>query len=624
MKALRWSRPFPAARTLAAAVVTTVLSALILVHYHDRFWLPRDDGYYAHVAERVLDGEVLHRDIHAFHPGYVYFAGALAMRLFGRDFLSLRYPLVLLGLLQSLLIFALLRPRGAWLACAGATAATCLSFVQLPDPTPNWYCLFLFFALAWVLAQPASKPGRRDLVLGFILGLIALLRQPTGVFLGIGVLAFRLGENPAGEGGSGPSKEAPPRLARALLVLAFGALALYSASKPEPLALLLIALPPLALVMAAVVHTEHADRPTASLLLRLASGALVAAAPLVIYHLATHSLADWYHDAVVDALALAHAAYQQVPGYSMLIAGACSALVRPGPHTAPANALLLPLLVLAPGILGASVVWQRLRRRAQTPPQALHPLPFLAVFYSLVAMLLQQKTYLFYVAAPVVSGLLWLGASSRRKRRWAAASTLVFGAWALYYHAAQPLTRSFDQVIDGVRRPVVPATGIARASLWIDPRERDMYQQILAVIARDSAPQEAILALPANADLFFLSGRHNPLPYAYVSFAIRDRETLTTVRRKLAADPPALVFYVPSLPYNTSWSEQLMDDYRRSYERLDDIGFFEIYRRIKNRHAAARSPHRAVARCAVAHAGTLLPPAGAGPGRAVPRAAGGA
>ena len=80
---------------------------MILWHFHDRFWYPSDEGIYANQAERIASGETLNVDVQDLHPGYGTFINAAALRLFGANFLSLRYPLVAAALLQSWLAFFL-------------------------------------------------------------------------------------------------------------------------------------------------------------------------------------------------------------------------------------------------------------------------------------------------------------------------------------------------------------------------------------------------------------------------------------------------------------------------------------------------------------------------------------
>ena len=112
-----------------AGVVAVLGVALIVVHFHDRFWWPPDDGAYAYVALRLLRGDVLNGDVQDIHAGYVHFIHAAALKMFGEDLLSLRYPLSMLTVLQAALVYLLLLPRGPFAAFAGAgLAARCRLF----------------------------------------------------------------------------------------------------------------------------------------------------------------------------------------------------------------------------------------------------------------------------------------------------------------------------------------------------------------------------------------------------------------------------------------------------------------------------------------------------------------
>ena len=169
-------------------------AALVLGTYHDRFWWPPDDGTYAHIADRILAGEVLNRDIQDLHPGYVHFANALALRTFGDALVSQRYPLVALGLLQAGLIFALSAPRGAVAVAVAAVSLTALSFVQFLNPSAHWYCLFLLIAVMCGLRWMPRDFRWRLEILGFLVVTLLLFRQLTGVIVAIGTLTFLLCE----------------------------------------------------------------------------------------------------------------------------------------------------------------------------------------------------------------------------------------------------------------------------------------------------------------------------------------------------------------------------------------------------------------------------------------------
>src|SRR5512145_2138331 len=80
----------------AALAFVLITSAVLMMIFHNRFWAPADEGKYAHVAERILLGQVLHRDVQDLHAGYVNFVNAAAFSLFGVRMVSMRYPLALL------------------------------------------------------------------------------------------------------------------------------------------------------------------------------------------------------------------------------------------------------------------------------------------------------------------------------------------------------------------------------------------------------------------------------------------------------------------------------------------------------------------------------------------------
>ncbi len=106
------------AKRVPAAVVALLATSCLLYSFYDRFWYPPDEGNYAHVAQRILSGETLNLQVQDVHPGYITFVNAAALRLFGVDLVSMRYPLVLAGLVQAAVLFSVF-PRAGSLARSG-------------------------------------------------------------------------------------------------------------------------------------------------------------------------------------------------------------------------------------------------------------------------------------------------------------------------------------------------------------------------------------------------------------------------------------------------------------------------------------------------------------------------
>ena len=223
-------------------IAAFVLNAALLWHFHDRYWYPPDDGNYAHVAERITQGEILNRDVQDIHAGYINFVNAASLRLFGPD-VSLRYPLILATLAQAILLFRLLAARDALLAFVASVIGTTLGVIQFFNPTAHWYCGALTVVLAFWIVRGSVKRRERLMVAGALVGLVALFRQLSGVWLGMGLLTIALSES--ADGATGWRALLSKVLFAAMLVL----LVLYTAFTREWLGVLLIASPAVAILV---------------------------------------------------------------------------------------------------------------------------------------------------------------------------------------------------------------------------------------------------------------------------------------------------------------------------------------------------------------------------------------
>jgi hypothetical protein len=148
----------------------------------------------------------------------------------------------------------------------------------------------------------------------------------------------------------------------------------------------------------------------------------------------------------------------------------------------------------------------------------------------------------------------------------------------IFCHAGQPLTRNLIGVLRGERVDLVPS-GIDRAGLAVADDDRSSYSELLRLIDLETRPGEPILALPVNPELYYLSGRRNPVRFFNAALGLPDESALHDVLVCLDRDPPQLVFFRPDDKYVTPPSLAIMDHVRRRYERLPDVDKFEVYRR---------------------------------------------
>ncbi len=563
-------------REILAFVVVACFAAWILIAFHDRFWHPPDEGAYAHVADRLLAGEVLNRDIEDVHAGYVNFANAAAFALFGTKLVSLRYPLAVLTFIQVCLIFFLLLPRGALVAAAGASAMAALTFVQFLNPTAHWYALFLFVAVIAVLTWMPRESRWRLAAVGLLVMTLFLFRQLSGVLVAIGVLTYLLCE--AAPGACPARRARDLLLGRAVLAVMGLGLAAYLLVKTDPLTTAMFGLGPLGIIVWAAMHGRLGNREVAAMLLRMSAGGIVALAPLLTYHLVHGSVTNWLDDTVFSAFTLTGLPFFDHARFAGLLLLAVASVVAPTDMAAFVNGVFwLGLILLAPVLsyLTLRGLWRGGRETGARP----YLVPVLALFYGLVAVHFQIPIYLMYPAAILLAGLLWIApAGPGRAGVPVAGFAILLSAVGLYFHAGQPLDRGMSGIVTGVRTPVSAAPGLARAGLRLDFGNAAIYRSLIDLIRREVPPGGSILALPFNPELYFLSRRRNPTRFFNSAIGIRTNEDMYAILESLRRDPPLLVFYRPKDKYVTGHAERIMETVRAGYEKLSPRSGFEIYR----------------------------------------------
>ncbi len=159
------------------------LGALFTWGYLDRGWIPHDDGYLAHAAERVLSGQVPHRDFTEVYSGGLTYLNALGFRLLGPSFLSLRYILFLVFLAWVPALYYLATRFTRPLAASAVTLLAVLwSVPNYPSSMPSWYNLF--FATFGLAALLRYLERRRPvwLLLAGLMGGFSVLVKISGLF----------------------------------------------------------------------------------------------------------------------------------------------------------------------------------------------------------------------------------------------------------------------------------------------------------------------------------------------------------------------------------------------------------------------------------------------------------
>lgn len=556
-------------RRAAALAVALAASALLLFLFHDRFWWGPDEGAYAHVAERMLRSEVLNRDVQDMHAGTINFVNALAFRLFGVDLVSLRYPIVLLGMVQALLVFRLLEPRGLAAALAGSLALTAFGFVQFPNPTANYYGIFLAVVAVWMLARIDMKRAWTLEALGFLLVTTFLFRQLTGVVVAMGAVTWLLISMPAA------AASGRIWLGRAVLGVMATGLAGFLLSKTDIVGGLLFGLWPLVVLVQAARRVRPDNRAVLALIGRLAQGGAVALTPLLAYHLAHGSLALWLDDMVGGALALNAMPFTRRIVHAAMIVLSVQQLLAFDSLDGLVNAAFWLGVLALPAANGFLLL-----RRTGGAATRCEPLLMVAVFHALVSVFHQIPTYLmFSTGLSLVAFVATVGANGPRYRLAALLFSGFVATVAVHYHAAQPATRLVREYVAGLRLPALAESGLPRVSLRIEPGDAEAHRRALAVIAREVPAGGAILAVPFEPQLYFLSQRRNPVRFYNTAIGVRDEAALAETLAVLERDKPTLLFFRPDDKYNTALSRALVERLKPGYVLIDRIDGLEIHRR---------------------------------------------
>jgi hypothetical protein len=554
---------------LLALLFLIVFNSLVLGYFHNRFWWPPDDGVYAHTAERMLHGEVLNKDVEEIHTGYIHFVHEAAFAAFGIKLLSLRYPLIAAAFLQSCLVFLIVARRDVLLGLVAAVGATAFGTIQYLNAQPSWYCA-LFVTLIAFLFTYFREERWTIITAGLLVGLVFFFRQITGVFVAMGVVTYLLARRDEGVTGR------DAWLARGVLGLMLVGTVLYVLSATKVSGLVLFGIWPIMLLIQAIAVSRTSTKRVFEITAKLALGFFAASVPILIYHLAHGSMRTFIDDTMVRAINIQKLAYLKWATYMDQQALALSNVVAHRSFHEVVNGIFwffLPLIGLVTGALTIKSF------KKHGSGREVGAAPILAVFYGLVAIFQQIPIYLCYTLPVMMAGLFWLSTKwSRRPRLSLVSVAIVFSAIAIYYQAAQPLTRLLKGVIAGERVALVPATNLDRVGLWVDPDSLKTYSEVIAVIKANSQPNETIFVLPYNPELYFLAERKNPFRFWNTAVGIRPGKEEQYVFDVLKSTPPRLVIIAPRDRNNTPTSQEIISYVQREYGMLTTVGPFEIYR----------------------------------------------
>lgn len=168
-------------RIVLAAV--WAISGMYAFALADRGWIPHDEGTIAQSAQRVLSGELPHRDYDEGYTGGLTWVHAVAFRVLGVRLFSLRLVLFVLFLAFVPTVYAIAlrvaRPASAGLLTLLAVAWSVPNYFA---SLPSWYNLFLATFGVFALVRHVDTGRRRWLVAAGVCAGLSVLCKVVGLY----------------------------------------------------------------------------------------------------------------------------------------------------------------------------------------------------------------------------------------------------------------------------------------------------------------------------------------------------------------------------------------------------------------------------------------------------------
>lgn len=506
-------------------------------------WFPHDEGALGQSAERVLGGQVPHRDFAEIYTGLSSYLNAAVFTVLPVSSLSMRVPLFAAALLWLWAMYRILvrfvPPE--WAGLAAVTAFT-WGVPNYPAPLPSWYILFLTTGAALALLRWMETPQTRWLAVAGACGGLAFLFKLTGIFVllgaGLAVLALEAQEE-RGDEARAP-RGAYPWMVTAALILAASGLGVVTGRADREF--VRFALPTILLcvgVGARVMRPAGAPDGVrwVRFARRIAPLALGAAAPILLYvvvQAALGALPMLIEGVLVTPFRRSTFASMRPPSLASLVFFVPLALLLWGRSSGPRARRVVP--VVAALWFGAIIVhsggdrrfyqlgwlsaWgvlffvaveaMRFLRAEARPEPRPHGgaivLACLAVSAALVEYPFAAPIYVLY-ALPL--GLVATVALVRVADRMAVGVQAVVLSFFLLFGLLRMLPVEVQNIGESfVRGPTLLPLELPRSGLLVTPMQSVVYEDMVKLV-QEKAAGRPIWAGPDAPELYFLTGLPN-------------------------------------------------------------------------------------------------------------------
>ena len=549
------AKPSSRGRLLLALVL--LLSALYMAWELKRGWVPSDEGTLAECADRVLRGQLPHRDYHEGYTGGLSYLNAAAFRMFGTNLASMRYMMFLFFLAWvPVVYYAASRFVSVPLAGALTLLAVAWGPPNYAAAMPSWYNMFFAtFGLAALLRYIEVQTGRWLLLAGACGGLSVLFKLP-GLFFIAGALLFLVFREQLAPSANFTDRRDSPAYRGVVLtsILLYEALVFALLRKlANSATYLYFWVPELAIGAALVWHEVYASRNRRQrfhFLLRelvlFAAGVGIPIAVFLVPYLLTGNVGLLVRDIFVVSGQLIGRAGMKPPElwflqgivvnvllitvallirskaalklWEQLLLGLPMVLLIPFALFLAQRAMFFYQLVwstiwvFAPVVVVVGVLlmirWSRLNRLESVPRQRLFLTLSVTAACSLIQYPFSNTIYFCYIAPLVLLSITAVISLMDHPPRLAVAGMMCF----CFLYVVLELTPGFVYHLGVQYTPDVQKVrlSIPRAGgLRVTAASAREYEELDSLI-RQHARGEYILAKPDSPEVYFLSGFHDP------------------------------------------------------------------------------------------------------------------
>ena len=582
-----------------------------------RGWMPFDDGAMAQSAERLLQGELPHRDFDDVYTGGLAWLNAGAFRLFGTTLWAMRLAL--------LAVFVAWVPAVYYIASKFVRPVTAGAIVLLavvwsvPNYTaamPSWYNLFLATFGAAALLRNLDDGRRRWLLAAGVAGGLSFLVKVVGLYYVAGVLLYLVFRahslsraNAAPDAARGVAYAAFVTAALLLFIAALGVLVRHQLYAPE---LSQFVMPGVAI--ASLLAWNEWTQPAgdsrarfATLTRLLAPFLLGVALPVALFlvpYLRSGSVGAFAYGVFVlpmkrfgvavsrvlpftamlacGPLALVAVLARRLDGRAARVAGVALAIalavlfVVTGHNNMVYRAVWYSARMLLPGLMVAGVIVLARPRAADADDALLRPRTMAILCVTALCNLIQfpyfVANYFCYMAPLVVLAAVALSRYLRPKGQ------LIPGALVAFFiaFAAVRMNDSTLYTMGAVYQPYLRTMpmGLARGGLRVPVVHAEAYHALIPML-RARAKGGYTWASPDCPEVYFLSGLKNPTRTLFDFF---DDTTGRTTRILQALEEHGVTVIVLNAgpAFSVLPPDDLVAELERRYPYAANVGPFHV------------------------------------------------